>query len=611
MFKILAHGTKNSSGTFSYAQNQLIHSEAPIRICGAPTGAGKTFAFIELAKTQFVFFVVPTQALAQDIEKTAQQENVAVERWEFSKTLEWIEQSKEPWREKKGHLDMMAVKKGIIVATVEALGNLIMGKPMQKNVDTGIVDLLWKVDHLVFDEAHALNERAFGLVHFMLTLIAYRHQKSPEDAPKLSLLSATHSNLFSDFVKIGYVPADFVDSFDEKIDSDNYDRPIHGDVAVEFHDEGLVDVLVPSLVPQSEDKSLLLIYDSLAKFVEDEKSLATIFDGWGLKRNQVILINGQDKQTKLSWGSSGFDGGTIPLPRHKVIVGTSAVEMGVNYKVNTAVIEHGIDAAALLQRIGRVARGANVGVVHVCRSRIAGRRKLSFVEKLSSLSGDYTITALRETLQPLRQFNMQTARELGSAYWSMLGRKHPSLMYDCAKPAVEELSGHYDLIPGWRLDALHRLCKKNSGPHQRQFKQWLQQIDYTLEDVRGFSPTIKIKFGENEGVYDRDWVESRLVSPDHYDTANDVCIYKGVRDDYLRKKPKPISFSVYAPFGGTITAEGRKFADIVGKYINWLKGQERRYGREPGFQEGLKFIQLTWLLARDKAMDSSDSCDVI
>ncbi|OAD19137.1 DEAD/DEAH box helicase [Candidatus Thiomargarita nelsonii] len=218
MFTIQSHGIKYERDTFSYAQNKLIQSQSPIRICGAPTGAGKTYAFLELAKTELVFFVVPTQALAKDIKKTAIEEVKLprVEIWDFTTTLAWIKQGKEPWRVRKGHLEDMAHKGGgIIIATLEALGNLVLGKPGLKNVETGVGDLLWKINHLVFDEAHTLNERAFGLVHFMITLIADRHQKNPLDAPKLSLLSATHSNLFTDFMKAGDLPDGFIDSFDE------------------------------------------------------------------------------------------------------------------------------------------------------------------------------------------------------------------------------------------------------------------------------------------------------------------------------------------------------------------------------------------------------------
>ncbi|KHD09154.1 hypothetical protein PN36_23375 [Candidatus Thiomargarita nelsonii] len=607
MFTIQSHGIKYERETFSYAQNKLIQSQSPIRICGSPTGAGKTYAFLELAKTELVFFVVPTQALAKDIKKTAIEKVKLprVEIWDFTTTLEWIKQGEEPWRERKRHLEDMAAKGGIIIATLEALANLVLGKPGLKNVDTGVRDLLWKIKHLVFDEAHTLNERAFGLVHFMIMLIA-----NSKDAPKLSLLSATHSNLFSDFIKAGDLPDGFIDSFDEKIENTEYDRPIHGDVEVAFHDKSLLEMVEELGVPQLNNSSLLLIYDSLAKFVADENALARIFDNCGYAPNQIILINGQDKQTAYSWGSSGFDGGRAPLPRHKIIIGTSAVEMGVNFKVNQAIIEHGIDAAALLQRIGRVARGADCGRVEVCRSSLSKRKKLSFIQTLSKLSGNYTITALRQelALNPLRKINTQRARELGKAYWSMLSRQHPSLIYGAAKPAVETLSSQNKSVLGL-LSFLHYICSKNEWYHKRPFKKWLKQIDRTLQDVRGFSPTVRVRFKNNEagsceGEYNRDWVVSKLVSPDAYDSENDVYIYNKSREKYLRDKPSPISYEIYSPFGGIIQITARNIDDARKQYFNRLEAQGGRYGREPGFEEALKFIQMTGLLARDDEMDS-------
>jgi len=626
MFTIQAHGIKSEVGTtLSYAQNQLIQSQSPIRICGAPTGTGKTYVFLELAKSQLVFFVVPTQALAKDIEKTALKTAKLppsqVARWDFTTTLAWMKEAKEPWRVRKGHLEEMAQKGGIIIATLEALGNLVLGKPGLKNIDTGVVDLLWKVKHLVFDEAHTLNEHAFGLVHFMITLIADLHFKNPADAPKLSLLSATHSNLFTDFMKAGDLPEGFIELFDEKIADSDYDRPIHGDVKVAFHDKPLLEMveeLAPTLIPQLKGKSLLLIYDSLAKFVADENSLVRIFDRCGLARDQVILINGQDKQTPYSWGSSGFDGGSSPLPRHKIIIGTSAVEMGVNFQVNQAIIEHGIDTAALLQRIGRVARGAACGQVHVCRSSLSRRKKLSFIQTLSKLSGNYTITALRKepALNPLRKINTQRARELGSAYWSMLSRQHPGLMRDAAKPAVKALSNQDKALPGWRLDSLHTICYKNEWLEKRQFKKWLKQIDRTLQDVRGFSPTVRVRFKNNEaapceGEYNRDWVHSKLVSPDEYDSENDVCIYYKSRENYLRDKPILISYAIFSPLGGIVNVEASNIDEVRNKYLNRLEAKRGRHGRKQGFEEALKFIQITGLLARDNEMDSPEVCDMI
>jgi len=62
-FVIPAHGVSYAANShLSYAQDRLLTEPRPIRLCGAPTGAGKTYAFIEAARRgQVVFFVVPTQ----------------------------------------------------------------------------------------------------------------------------------------------------------------------------------------------------------------------------------------------------------------------------------------------------------------------------------------------------------------------------------------------------------------------------------------------------------------------------------------------------------------------------------------------------------------------
>ncbi|PSR25419.1 MAG: hypothetical protein C7B47_12235 [Sulfobacillus thermosulfidooxidans] len=70
------------------------------------------------------------------------------------------------------------------------------------------------------------------------------------------------------------------------------------------------------------------------------------------------MITGQDRQSHWEIGQSGLQAGVQPDPATRLIIGTSAVEMGVSYeRVTHAIMAPGMDAAAWLQRIGRVARG--------------------------------------------------------------------------------------------------------------------------------------------------------------------------------------------------------------------------------------------------------------
>lgn len=619
MFTILAHGVNHVNSQFSFAQDQLIHHPAPIRICGAPTGAGKTRVFLEIAKHQLVFFVVPTQALARDIKNSADQAGVWAEVWDYQQTKQLLEEKETPWVKRKSQLKQ---QQGIIIATLEALANLTIGKPVFQNANTGIYDLLWRAKHIVFDEAHTLNVRAFGLVHLLVLLVAgYHHNQrtSASELPKLSLLSATHSNLFKSLQE--ELPEGYVALFDEAVVSSKVsaDRPIHGNVTVDWQDKSLLEVakeVMPSLLDQGE--RLLLIYDSLAQFTVDESRLeAVLVKQCGVRPEEVILINGQDKQTPYSWGGSGFEGGLEPKPKHRVIVGTSAVEMGVNFAgVNVALIEQGIDAAALLQRVGRVARNqegqVQDGRVYVCRSSLSRGKTLSHLGKLQELTGEYEIDELRQQLAPLRDLHLGVAKNLGGAYWSMLSRSQSTgrVVQDAALPMLRTLSGKSEANPGGYLNWLHLLAKQSESWNVRQ---WLKQVDKELQDVRGFAPSVRVRFrmpnGEyQQGEYEEDWVRSRLREADRFDEEEGVYIFENPRNLCLRDEPRAIGLSFFSP-KGTISVEVRSLREAKVQYLAKLRKLRGR--PEPGLEEAIQFVEMTGLLVRDRKVEEPGEFNVV
>lgn len=621
MFTILAHGIQNARDNLSYAQDQLLNSGAPIRVCGAPTGAGKTHAFFEAVRRgQLVFFVVPTQALAEDIQQSGAEQGLAVEVWDYNQTRACVDKGQAPWVERDIRFKELKRSGGMIVATVEALAKLVVGiTPKAQYATLDIKQLLQQLDHLVFDEAHTLNERAYGLVHLLMILVADLHQQNPAAGwLKLSLLSATHGNLFAKLIEPGLLPDGSVHCFDERIADKDYDRAIHGDVQVEFHDAPLLDTaqtLLPALLAEAEaGDALLLIYDALARFAQDEAELARLFAAHGIKPEQVILINGQDKQSRLSWGSSGFDGGRLPLPRHKIIIGTSAVEMGVNFKVKRALIEHGLDAAALLQRIGRVARGARHGQVHVCRSSVKSKTGRGVADKLEALSRNGAALHIeqvrdhfRDRKGHLKKLDLAAAQWLGGAYWSMLSRANPYLVKDAALPALRDLTGN-DNNPAGYLNRLHRIAREQDWRNRRHFQAWLKAVDKALQDVRGFTPNLRVSFNGNVGEYSADWVLSRLdINRARYDEADDVWVFNGSRDDYLYERAQQIPFSLLSPCCPGVTLHARHLDDARGQFLDWLENKRPAYGHDPGFEDALKFMQITRLLVRDEGVATAES----
>jgi superfamily II DNA or RNA helicase len=648
MFTILAHGVKNADldQYWSIAQHKLMNSKAPVRICSAPTGAGKTRVFLEIAKRRLVFFVVPTQALAKNIEKDAKEKAVPAVVWDFTQT-QALGEGERVWEVRYEQFKDMEQSGGMVICTLEILARLTFGKPLSSGMWIDVHEVLSTQTgiHIVFDEAHTLNARAFGLVQLWVLLACIIHHQNDghfdklsdrkENAahlPKLNLLSATHSNVFTELRDKFLVDYQgYIDIFDEEIlpvvtstgSVTEPDRWIHGDVDVIWRDASLLDTVrevAAEILARGE--RLLLIYDSLYQFAKDEKALADIFRACGLQpESEVFAINGMDKKAGVTQGGGRFQSGLEPDARHRVIIGTSAVEMGVNFtNLNHAIIEHGMDAATLLQRIGRVARGPDGkkqdGQVYVCRSAWAGEKTTNEMRKLQQLDGQHHIDDIRAFFSPLREIPFDQAQRLGGAYWSMLTRQHSAkgLIWEVGIEAWRLFSGNKDDNPCRMLNKLHQTPKNvtKSWKTKKRFETWLKQIDKTLEDVRGFAPTVKLKFVEQPIIeYEQDWVMKNMQPPDDFteEEGKDVLVYHKPRDACLLDKKQPVVVSYFSPVGG-IQCEGWNEKEWKKDYLRQLKS--RYLKREPGRDEVLRFVESTGLLARDEKVEKgSDFSEMV
>ncbi len=348
------------------------------------------------------------------------------------------------------------------------------------------------------------------------------------------------------------VEKELISGFEEVID-ETPDRYIHRTVQVFVHEQvSILELTTQYAAALLQEKGkLLLIYDSLRQITQDEMPLAQLFcDECGLQPDEVIMINGQDKHLERSAGGSGFAAGTHPKAEHKVIIGTSAVEMGVNFKIDAAIIEPGLDAAALLQRIGRVARNEQTGIIHISHTKSG---ETTHIIQLKQCQGELPINELRNRFKPLRHFNHQAAKARGSAYWAMLSRKYSDLMAGI-KQAFTEVMGQEVPVPGKQLESLW-VAKQLRWRKREAFLEWLKAIERELQDVRGFAPTVKIQFQDKKAIlYSRDWVSQYLRTPD--DFQNDIYIYRDVRDNCLREKSVPPSFKFFSPFGKTEQLKG-------------------------------------------------------
>jgi hypothetical protein len=614
-FIIPAHGVAYAANShLSYAQDRLLAEPKPIRLCSAPTGAGKTYAFIEAARQrQAVFFVVPTQTLADDLKQSVDDYNstysltqpIHTAIWDGRQSLQAVQEGKLSWAERLADFQSIQTHGGMIIATLEALARLTMGFAELQHIQFNMIDLLWRCHHLVIDESHTLNTRAFGLLHLWITAIAF-DSKQRHQAPKLTLLSATHSNLLKDLLEEEYLPSEYIEIFDEHVSEAPDCRLIHGEVTVRVHDDDLAAVVAAHAKTLLRDKGkVLVVYDSLIQLRRDTRRLQQIFcQDCGVDPQHIIMINGQDRQVEQASGSEeAFATGTRPQSHHRVIIGTSAVGMGVNFHVDAAIIEPGQDAAALLQLIGRVARGRQPGIVHISKPQ---QEVPNHFIRLQQCQGSIPINNLRETFEPLRLFNTKRAKELGRAYWSMLGRRDRHLMAGL-KEAFIEIMGDDAAVPGRLLDSLWT-AERRTFRDRCFFMEWLKAIDRTLQDVRGFAPTVKLRFQDSCFTYSRDWVTKYLRPPDHYDLAEETYVYHDELERCLREQAQPLECRFFYPQGKTelIRTWSVPSPDLWKRYrLQYLN--PRRYPSKPEirqfYERAALFIELTGLMPRADGME--------
>ncbi len=589
MFMIERHGVPLEANGLSATQNLLARPDtAPILVIGAPTGAGKTFGFQKLIKNtgSVVLFIVPTQALARNICESLEREGLYAKQWDSQQTCAAVERGISTWTERLHSLTVEARQRGgMIVATLEAFHGITLGRPGQSKTDFDVQDVLTHVDWLVFDEAHLLNERAMGFMALWATLVGFRRQCCG-GRTRLALLSATHSAWVDFLVRCDEnnlirLPPEWVDYQTETIvdlpataKAPPEVRPMHGEVSVELH-PGEIRELAAELIPAllGRHRRVLLVYDSLAEFGLDESLLLKVAQTAGLQREQMFVVNSQDKQAGETLGSARIPAGW-EIPDHsRLIIGTSAVEVGMNLAYATALVtDEGFNAAALLQRIGRAARGDLPGEAHVVCNAY---RKAPHIHRLESLSGTCSIGTVVEQLKSpsLIPFCVKRARLLGSAYLDMLARQNRNLSkgLNAVLTEIENREGQRPLSGRSLLGLARREVEEFRGRLASSLKKWLEAIDEQLRDLRGFTPTVKVQFRDTQVIQcSLDFAEKRLPVPDELDrdsSGNTVLVYRRPRDQCLKERAEPIPVvQVITPFGRGKLQNVWNEADLQEKY---------------------------------------------
>ena len=383
---IRSHSVRTLPSGLSPMQERLLRSDKPVRLVSAPTGSGKSYAFMRavLDEGANVLFIVPTKRLLQNLIEDARDqareqlaerglERAHIDAWLAERIIEWsgnqatAGDARLPTTRVRQLLNGAAHPGGgVIFAIPEVVVGMISGIAVTGATPVNPFHYVRTFDHVVFDEFHTIDDRSFGLACLLSRLaVMERHGR-------VSLLSATAIDVTKVLERIG-VESDHVDRIAEEV-ADGHppgNRPIHGHVAVSVSKCSL-----PELVAQNTDavrastaggRTVIIIYDSLTRLIQDEPEIRKTLSTAGVGKDRILVINSiADSERKPGEPRRGrrYDD-----PRHHdVLLCTSSVEIGVTFRSTLMFMEPGHGLASFVQRVGRVSRGSEDGLVIVSLS---------------------------------------------------------------------------------------------------------------------------------------------------------------------------------------------------------------------------------------------------
>ena len=421
MVLVRSHSVPAPAGDLSPMQERLLRSERFVRLVSAPTGSGKSYAFMRavLEEGAQILFIVPTKRLLQNLQDGAREqahEHLCGRGLDEGQCTAWIEERIVEWsgNQASGGGESIAAARvrqllaggghsggQIIFAIPEVVVRFISGIRVTGASAVNPFFYGRRFDHIVFDEFHTIDDRAFGLACLM-SLLAVTERKG-----KVSLLSATPIDVIGVLVQAG-VERDDVEMISEEIvDGHPPDhRPIHGDVSISLAPDSLPDLVERNIeavrTSIGDGRTVIVIYDSLQRLQQDESKIRGVLNGAGIRDERILTINSIDDSRRAP--GEPRRGRRYEDPRdYDALLCTSTVEVGVTFRSTLMFMEPGFGPASFVQRIGRVSRGADDGQVIVSLpERTLGRhawtrRVRDVVEQSPQLAvQDFTARVLRD-----------------------------------------------------------------------------------------------------------------------------------------------------------------------------------------------------------------------
>ena len=399
---VRSHSVPTLTSGLSPMQERLLRSEKHVRLVSAPTGSGKSYAFMRavLDEGAHVLFIVPTKRLLQNLIEDARGQardrlrergldDAQVGAWINERLIEWSgnqaseEGERISARRVRQFLDGGGDSGGrVIFAIPEVVVSMISGIAVTGASVLNPFVYLRRFDHVVFDEFHTIDDRAFGLV-CLLSMIAVSERRG-----KVSLLSATPIDVTKVLERAGVGPDQVETVAEEVVDGHPAGhRPIHGNVTISVRAGSLPELLALSIeavgASLAKGRSVIVIYDSLRRLKQEEPCIRRTLAAAGVTDARVLTINSIDDSARKP--NEPRRGRRYDDPRdYDVLLCTSSVEVGVTFQSTLMLTEPGHGLASFVQRVGRVSRGADDGQVIVSlpeglRNRFPWTRRIASV----------------------------------------------------------------------------------------------------------------------------------------------------------------------------------------------------------------------------------------
>ena len=359
---------KNSPKSLELRQHQVetykaIHNpDVDVVFNKAMTGDGKSLAVYLPALTEgkSILAMYPTNELIKDQEQQVKsycewfQQNIACDKM-FSDTLYQLREELRDLRGQRAAIELLAQENPILLTNPDIF-NLIANfhylNPEYENPDQLVQHIIDSYDLFVFDEFHLYD--VSQVISVLTTMLYFIEQgRGNFDQKKFAFLSATPNPLLLDCLKKANLRYKIIEGcyqFDEP-DSVNWDR-ICAPFDLHFHATG-----------RRTEEWVENHYQQIAEWFANNLSSrgAIIVNSVAAAKRITLFLKERNAAGDFpltvgeNTGLSGQEERRFALYESDLLIGTSTVDVGVDFKINFLVFE-AIDAGSWIQRLGRLGR---------------------------------------------------------------------------------------------------------------------------------------------------------------------------------------------------------------------------------------------------------------